>query len=42
VLREEVKDGHPFARYLGVTSDSSLEEFERAVVTHPLFVLERK
>jgi hypothetical protein len=42
ILREEVKDGHPFARYLGVTPDSSLEEFERAVVSHPLFLLERK
>jgi deazaflavin-dependent oxidoreductase (nitroreductase family) len=40
VLREEVRDGHPFARYLGVTADSSLEEFARAAVSHPLFVLE--
>jgi deazaflavin-dependent oxidoreductase (nitroreductase family) len=42
VLREDVKDGNPFARNYGVTADSSLEEFERAVLTHPLFVLERK
>ena len=42
VLREEVKEGNPFARAYGVTADSSLEEFERAVVSHPLFVLERK
>jgi len=42
VLREEVKGGNPFARDFGVTADSSLEEFERAVVSHPLFVLERK
>ena len=42
VLREDVKDGNPFARNYGVTADSSLEEFERAVVIHPLFVLERK
>ncbi len=42
ILREEVRDGHPFARYLGVTADSSLEEYERMVVTHPVFVLERK
>ncbi|HEY4383379.1 MAG TPA: nitroreductase family deazaflavin-dependent oxidoreductase [Ktedonobacteraceae bacterium] len=42
VLQEEVKDGHPFARYIGVTADSSLEEFEHAVVTHPVFVLEAK
>jgi deazaflavin-dependent oxidoreductase (nitroreductase family) len=42
VLREEIKGGNPFARYFGVTADSSLEEFERAVGIHPLFVLERK
>src|SRR6266699_2291093 len=39
VLREDVKGGNPFARYFGVTADSSLEEFERAVISHPLFVL---
>ena len=42
VLREEIKGGNPFARYFGVTADSSREEFERAAVTHPVFVLERK
>jgi hypothetical protein len=42
VLREEIKGGNPFARYYGVTTDSSLEEFERAVLSHPVFVLERK
>jgi deazaflavin-dependent oxidoreductase (nitroreductase family) len=42
VMREDVKGGNPFARNYGVTADSSLEEFERAVVSHPLFVLERK
>ncbi len=41
LLREEIKGDNPFARYYGVTADSSLEEFERAVLTHPLFVLER-
>ncbi len=40
VLREDVKDGNPFARYFGVSADSSLEEFEQAVVSHPLFVLQ--
>ena len=40
VLREETRGGNPFTRFYGVTADSSLEEFERAVVTHPLFVLE--
>src|SRR6266516_4430902 len=42
VLREEIKGGNPFGRYFGVTADSSLEEFERAAVAHPVFVLERK
>ncbi len=42
VLREEIKGGNPFARSYGVTADSSLEEFERAVLTHPVFVFERK
>ena len=41
VLRADIKR-NPFARYFGVTADSSLEEFERAVVSHPLFVLEKK
>ena len=41
VLRADIKR-NPFARYFGVTADSSLEEFERAVLTHPVFVLERK
>jgi deazaflavin-dependent oxidoreductase (nitroreductase family) len=42
VLREEITGGNPFARYFGVTAQSSLEEFERAAGNHPLFVLERK
>ncbi len=42
VLQEDVKGGNPFARYYQVTADSSLEEFERAVVSHPLFLLESK
>ena len=42
VLREDIKDGNPFAGNYGVTADSSLEEFERAVLTHPVFVLESK
>jgi len=42
VLREEIKGGNPFGHFYGVTADSSLEEFERAAVTHPVFVLERK
>jgi deazaflavin-dependent oxidoreductase (nitroreductase family) len=42
VLREDIKGGNPFAHSYGVTADSSLEEFERAVLTHPVFVLESK
>lgn len=42
VLREDVRNGNPFARYYGVNANSSLEEFERAVVSHPVFELERK
>jgi deazaflavin-dependent oxidoreductase (nitroreductase family) len=42
VLREDIKDGNPFARNYGVTAASSLEEFERAVLTHPVFVFESK
>ncbi len=42
VLQEDIKGGNPFARNYGVTADSSREEFERAVISHPLFVLERK
>jgi len=42
VLREEVKGGYPFASNFGVTANSSLEEFERAVVGHPLFELKGK
>jgi deazaflavin-dependent oxidoreductase (nitroreductase family) len=42
VLREEIKGGNPFAHYYGVTADSSFEEFERAVLTHPVFLFEKK
>ncbi|HEY6411225.1 MAG TPA: nitroreductase family deazaflavin-dependent oxidoreductase [Ktedonobacteraceae bacterium] len=42
VLREDIKGGNPFARYYGVTAGSSLEEFERVVLTHPLFLFESK
>ncbi len=41
VLRADIKR-NPFARSFGVTTDSSLEEFERTTISHPLFVLERK
>jgi deazaflavin-dependent oxidoreductase (nitroreductase family) len=41
VLRADIKR-NPFARNYGVTADSSLEEFERAAASHPLFVLEKQ
>lgn len=40
VLRDEIRRGNPFRRFFGVTSGSSLEEFEQATVRHPMFVLE--
>jgi deazaflavin-dependent nitroreductase family protein len=42
VLQEDVKGGNPFASNYGVTADASLEEFERSVLTHPVFLLESK
>jgi deazaflavin-dependent oxidoreductase (nitroreductase family) len=39
VLRADIKR-NPFARSFGVTADSSLEEFERAAVSHPVFLLQ--
>ena len=42
VIREEIEKGNPFMHYYGVSADSSLEELERAAVSHPLFVFERK
>ena len=41
VLRADIKR-NPFARYFGVNAESSIEEFERTTISHPLFVLERK
>ncbi len=42
VLRQEIKGGNPFAHYYQVTAESSLEDFERTVVSYPLFMLESK
>ena len=41
VLQLDVKAGNPFASSYGVTKDSSLQEFEQAVETHPLFILQK-
>src|SRR5579859_7173872 len=41
VLQADIKR-NPFARYFGVTVNSTHEEFERAAASHPLFELERK
>src|SRR5437588_475631 len=35
VLRADIKH-NPFARYFGVTADHSLEEFDRAAISHPV------
>lgn len=40
LLQEEIKAGNPFIKSYGVTIDSSLDQFERAVLTHPVFLLE--
>lgn len=42
VLREDIKGGNPFSRSYGVTAEAPLEEFERAVISHPMFLLESK
>jgi hypothetical protein len=42
VLQEDIKGGNPFARFYGVMADASLEEFERVVLTHPIFLFESK
>jgi deazaflavin-dependent oxidoreductase (nitroreductase family) len=42
ILQEEIKEGNPFIRSYGVTKDSSPEEFEHAVLAHPVFLLESK
>ena len=42
LLRDDIREGNPFTRFFGVTADSSPEEFQRAVLAHPLFVFERK
>jgi deazaflavin-dependent oxidoreductase (nitroreductase family) len=42
VIREEIQVGNPFMKFYGVTAESSLEELERAAVSHPLFLLEGK
>jgi deazaflavin-dependent oxidoreductase (nitroreductase family) len=39
ILREEAIAGNPFIRFFGVNAHSTLEEFERATVSHPLFLL---
>jgi deazaflavin-dependent oxidoreductase (nitroreductase family) len=40
LLQEETKSGNPFMSYYGVTVESSLEEFERAAGSHPVFLLQ--
>jgi len=42
VLQENFKRGNPFAHYFGVTAVSSLDDFERATISHPVFLFEGK
>jgi deazaflavin-dependent oxidoreductase (nitroreductase family) len=42
VLQEEMKIGHPLVHYFPVTAESSLEDFERTTISHPVFLLEWK
>jgi deazaflavin-dependent oxidoreductase (nitroreductase family) len=42
VLKAEVEGGNPFSSYFGVSKESSPEEYERAVASHPIFLLEAK
>jgi deazaflavin-dependent oxidoreductase (nitroreductase family) len=41
-LQELIKDSNPFSRFFNVTEQSSLEDFERTALSHPVFVLGRK
>jgi deazaflavin-dependent oxidoreductase (nitroreductase family) len=41
-LQELIKDSNPFSRFFNVTEQSSLEDFKRTALSHPVFVLERK
>ena len=41
ILQEEARAGNPFIRPYGVTATSSMEEFEHAVLAHPVLLLER-
>ena len=40
VLQEFVESGHPFGRFFGVPKGASREEFERAALIHPIFLLQ--
>ncbi len=41
VLKGIIEGGNPFGRYFDVTVESSLEDFERATVRHPVFLLQK-
>jgi deazaflavin-dependent oxidoreductase (nitroreductase family) len=42
VLRSLLSARNPFARYYGITEDTSLEAVERTLSTHPVFALESR
>lgn len=41
VLKAFIESGNPMGLFFGVTGESSREEFEQAVVSHPVFLLQR-
>jgi len=42
ILRDFIQSGNPIANFFQIPTDSSLEDFEREAIIHPVFVLERK
>lgn len=41
VLKAFIATGNPMGRFFGVTMESSGEDFARATISHPVFVLQR-
>jgi deazaflavin-dependent oxidoreductase (nitroreductase family) len=41
VLQRFIASGNPMSRFFGVTVEASPEEFARATISHPVFLLQR-
>jgi deazaflavin-dependent oxidoreductase (nitroreductase family) len=41
VLKEDIKEGNPFARNYGVGPESTLADYEQVVLKHPVFLLQQ-